>query len=58
MRCKRLRYICKCKECGNEAFVDDTVVLMTDPPKYNYYCTHCGEHGYVFCEDVEVYIEK
>ena len=53
-KCKRLRYKCICKECGKEAFVDDAIVLDSTPPKYNYYCIYCGEHGFVNCDEVEI----
>ena len=42
---------CKCKKCGHKAEVDTSICLTSNPPKYNYYCPHCGEHGYVYCSE-------
>ena len=42
---------CKCKKCGHKAEVDTSMVLTSNPPKYDYYCPHCGEHGYVYCSE-------
>ena len=55
MKFQKLRYFCKCKECDEKAFVDDTIILLNkEQPQYNYYCPYCGEHGYVDCDDVTV----
>lgn len=43
---------CKCKKCGQVAEVDTSIVLTSNPPQYNYHCSHCGEHGYVSCSEV------
>lgn len=43
---------CKCGKCGKMAEVDTTIVLTSYPPQYNYYCKHCGTHGYTFCDNV------
>lgn len=43
---------CKCKNCGQVAEVDTSMVLTSNPPKYNYYCHHCDQHGYVYCSEV------
>ena len=43
---------CKCKNCGQVAEVDTSMVLTSNPPKYNYYCPHCDQHGYVYCSEV------
>jgi hypothetical protein len=42
---------CKCKNCGGKAEVDTSICLTSNPPKYNYYCPHCGEHGYIYCSE-------
>lgn len=42
---------CYCKKCGKLANVDDTVVLTSNPPQFNYSCPHCGYSGYIFCSD-------
>lgn len=42
---------CRCKKCGHKAEVDTSICLTSNPPKYNYYCPHCGEHGYVYCSE-------
>ena len=43
---------CKCKKCGQVAEVDTSMVLTSNPPKYNYCCLHCNQHGYVYCNEV------
>lgn len=43
---------CTCGKCGQVAEVDTSMVLTSNPPKYNYYCPHCGQHGYVYCSEV------
>ena len=43
---------CKCSNCGQVAEVDTSAVLMSDPPKYNYHCSHCNNSGYVLCSEV------
>ena len=43
---------CKCSNCGQVAEVDASVVLTSDPPKYNYHCPHCNNSGYVLCSEV------
>ena len=48
---------CKCGSCGKMAEVDTSMVLTSYPPQYNYYCKHCGTHGYTWCDDV-VYSES
>ena len=42
---------CKCKKCGHKAEVDTSMVLTSNPPKYNYHCPNCGEHGYIYCSE-------
>lgn len=43
---------CYCKKCGKLANVDDTVVLTSYPPQFNYSCPHCGapKQHKVICE--------
>lgn len=48
---------CKCSKCGKMAEVDTSIVLTSYPPQYNYYCKHCGTHGYTFCDNI-VYSEN
>lgn len=43
--------VCKCKNCGKEAIVDESIILATFPPKYGYDCLHCKDHGYTDCKD-------
>ena len=43
---------CKCSNCEQVAEVDASVVLTSDPPKYNYHCSHCNNSGYVLCSEV------
>lgn len=43
---------CRCGKCGQTAEVDTSVVLTSNPPKYNYHCPHCGSYGYTFCSDI------
>jgi hypothetical protein len=42
---------CKCKKCGHKAEVDTSICLTSNPPQYNYYCPHCGEHGFISCSE-------
>ena len=48
---KKKTYIV-CPECGEVAEVDIDTVLATYPAKYNWYCPHCGKHGYIFCHEL------
>lgn len=32
----------RCSKCGAQLYIDDSVVLTTYPPKYQYYCKACG----------------
>ena len=43
---------CKCSNCEQVAEVDTSMVLTSNPPKYNYHCPHCDKHGYVYCSEV------
>ena len=43
---------CKCSNCGQVVEVDTSVVLTSDPPKYNYHCPHCNNSSYVLCSEV------
>lgn len=43
---------CKCKKCGQVAEVDTSICLTSNPPKYNYHCPHCDNHGYIYCSEV------
>lgn len=43
---------CRCKKCGQVAEVDTSICLTSNPPKYNYYCSHCDQHGYIYCSEV------
>lgn len=51
----RYTSICKCSKCGGDALVDDSMVLTSMPPKYNYDCLECGYHGYIDCGDIVIY---
>ena len=42
---------CTCEKCGKKAIVDDSIVLISYPEKFNYSCPHCGNTGYVLCDD-------
>ena len=47
-----MKAYCKCSNCEQVAEVDASVVLTSDPPKYNYHCPHCNNSGYVLCSEV------
>lgn len=32
----------KCSKCGEQLYIDDSVVLTSYPPQYQYYCKACG----------------
>ena len=32
----------KCSKCGSQLYIDDSVVLTSYPPMYQYYCKECG----------------
>ncbi len=50
---KMYKIYCKCDKCGfNRAEVDDSLILTSYPPQYNFYCPNCKQHGYVFTTDV------
>lgn len=51
----RYTSICKCGKCGGDALVDDSMVLTSMPPKYNYECLDCGHHGYIDCGETVLY---
>lgn len=31
-----------CSKCGGQLYINNTLVLTTYPPKYQYYCKDCG----------------
>ena len=43
---------CTCGKCGQVAEVDTSMVLTSNPPKYNYHCPHCDNYNYVLCSEV------
>lgn len=45
---------CKCAQCGAEANVDDSIVLTSNPPQYNYSCPVCKSTGHVLCSDAYI----
>ena len=32
----------KCSKCGSQLYIDDSIVLTSYPPMYQYYCKECG----------------
>lgn len=32
----------KCSKCGSQLYINDSVVLTSYPPQYQYYCKDCG----------------
>lgn len=32
----------KCSKCGGQLYINDSVVLTSYPPQYQYYCKVCG----------------
>ena len=32
----------KCSKCGHQLYINDTVVLTSYPPMYQYMCKDCG----------------
>lgn len=32
----------KCSKCGAQLYINDSVVLTSYPPQYQYYCKACG----------------
>ncbi len=32
----------KCSKCGGQLYINDSVVLTSYPPQYQYYCKDCG----------------
>lgn len=47
--------MCKCSKCGKDTLVDNSMILTSMPPKYNYECLFCGYKGYVFCDETNIY---
>lgn len=50
----KIRYYTYCKECGEKAYIDASVVYTSILPMYQYKCSKCGNVDYVFCCDAEV----
>ena len=50
----KIKYYTYCKECGEKAYIDASVVYTSNPPMYQYKCSKCGNVDYVFCHDAEV----
>lgn len=50
---KYFKVYTKCKKCGSEAVVDDSIVYTSLPPKYRYECPNCGHIGYVMGSETE-----
>ena len=44
----------KCRKCNStNVKIDFSAVCTSIPPRYSYCCQHCGELGYVNCEEVD-----
>ena len=35
----------KCPECGEDIYIDNTIVLTSNPPKHRYICRNCKWEG-------------
>jgi protein-arginine kinase activator protein McsA len=45
----------KCEKCGStNVKVDFNTSYTSNPAKYSYCCDHCGEVGFLNCEDVDI----
>jgi hypothetical protein len=45
----------KCEKCGStNVKVDFNTSYTSNPAKYSYCCDHCGEVGFINCEDVDI----
>ena len=51
-----VKYYTYCKECGEKAYVDTSVIYTSNPPMYQYRCSKCGNIDYVFCHDSKIEI--
>lgn len=40
-----------CEDCKKQTEVDDSKILTSFPPQYEYTCKHCGHVGYVCCSE-------
>ena len=43
---------CKCNKCGKDAKVDTSMVLTSNPPKFKYECSSCGNINYIETEAI------
>ncbi len=39
------KYFCECPQCGNQAKVDMSIILTSNPPQYRYFCPICNSFG-------------
>ena len=53
-----MKYVTKCKKCGEFTSVDTSKVLATYPAQYGYTCEHCGERGLCFTYEVNLINEN
>ena len=54
----KIKYYTYCKECGEKAYIDASVVYTSNPPMYQYKCSKCGNVDYVFCYDAEAEVNE
>lgn len=54
----KIKYYTYCKECGEKAYVDASMVYVSIPPMYQYKCPKCGNVDYVFCHDAEAEVSE
>lgn len=50
----KIKYYTYCKECGEKAYIDASVVYTSIPPMYQYKCSKCGNVSYIFCNDANI----
>lgn len=45
----------RCEKCGStNVKVDFNTSYTSNPAKYSYCCDHCGEVGFINCDDVDI----
>jgi len=42
-----------CPHCGELAEIDPSMVLTSIPAQYEWYCSYCGQHGYIPCDQIQ-----
>ena len=48
----------KCPKCGKTAYVDETILIATIPPKCYIHCEECNNLTLIHYDDISLYKEE